>query len=149
MKTFGLIGYPLSQSFSQKYFTSKFEKENIEARYLNFPIESIKEFTELIKHHPYIGGLNVTIPYKEQVIPYLDELDPIAKDAGAVNVIKFDWSNAEKPILKGYNSDIIGFSESIKPLLKEYHKKALILGTGGAAKAVEFALKIWALNINM
>ncbi len=140
MKTYGLIGYPLSQSFSQKYFTNKFKSENIEARYLNFPIASIDEFPELIQHHPYIGGLNVTIPYKEQVIPFLDELDPIAKEAGAVNVIKFDWSNPKKPILKGYNSDIIGFTESIKPLIKEHHKKALILGTGGAAKAVGFAL---------
>ncbi len=141
MKTFGLIGYPLSQSFSQKYFTEKFEKESIEARYLNFPIASINELPELIQQHPYIGGLNVTIPYKEQIIPFLDELDPIAEEAGAVNVVKFDWSNPDKPKLKGFNSDIIGFSESIKPLLKDFHTKALILGTGGAAKAVGFALK--------
>ncbi|WP_075589988.1 shikimate dehydrogenase family protein [Labilibacter marinus] len=141
MKTFGLIGYPLSQSFSQKYFTNKFNDESIEGRYLNFPIESIKEFPELINHHPYIGGLNVTIPYKEEVMQFLDELDPIAEEAGAVNVIKFDWSNPEKPILKGYNSDIIGFTNSIKPFIKAHHKKALILGTGGAAKAVGFALK--------
>ncbi len=141
MKTFGLIGYPLSQSFSQKYFTEKFEKEGYKGRYLNFAIPQIEEFPELIKHHPYIGGLNVTIPYKEQVIAYLNDMDPIAKEAGAVNVIKFDWSNPEKPILKGYNSDIIGFTNSIKPFIKDHHKKALILGTGGAAKAVSFALK--------
>ncbi len=141
MKTFGLIGYPLSQSFSQKYFTEKFEKENFKGRYLNFAIPDISEFPELINHHPYIGGLNVTIPYKEQVIEFLDELDPISKEAGAVNVIKFDWSNPEKPILKGFNSDIIGFTNSIQPLLKNHHKSALILGTGGAAKAVGFALK--------
>ncbi len=146
MKTYGLIGYPLSQSFSQKYFTDKFEKESTEGRYLNFPIESIKEFNELIGHHPYIGGLNVTIPYKEQVMEYLDELDPVAKEAGAVNVIKFDWSNPKKPILKGYNSDIIGFTQSIKPLIKDYHKNALILGTGGAAKAVGYALKAMGIS---
>ena len=145
MKTFGLIGYPLSKSFSQKYFTEKFEKETIKARYLNFPIASIDEFPELINHHPYIGGLNVTIPYKEKVIQYLDDLDPISKEAGAVNVIKVDWSNPTKPKLIGYNSDIIGFSNSIKPLLKPNHKKALVLGTGGAAKAVGYALK--SLNI--
>jgi len=141
MKTYGLIGYPLSQSFSQKYFTEKFQKVSIEARYLNFPIPSIDEFPELVEHHPYIGGLNVTIPYKEQVIQYLDELDPIAKEAGAVNVIKFDWTNPSKPVLKGYNSDIIGFTKSIEPFIKPHHKKALILGTGGAAKAVGYALK--------
>ncbi len=141
MKTFGLIGYPLSQSFSQKYFTEKFKNEGYEGRYLNFAIPQIDEFPELIKHHPYIGGLNVTIPYKEQVIAYLDDMDPVAKEAGAVNVIKFDWINPEKPILKGYNSDIIGFTNSIKPFIKDHHKNALILGTGGAAKAVSFALK--------
>ncbi len=141
MKTFGLIGYPLSKSFSQKYFTDKFEKEEIKGRYLNFSIASIDEFPELVSHHPYIGGLNVTIPYKEKVIQYLDDLDPISKEVGAVNVIKFDWSNPSKPKLTGYNSDIIGFLESIKPFIKPTHKKALILGTGGAAKAVGYALK--------
>ncbi len=146
MKTFGLIGYPLSKSFSQKYFTEKFEKETIKARYLNFPIASIDEFPELINHHPYIGGLNVTIPYKEKVIQYLDDLDPISKEAGAVNVVKVDWNNPSKPKLIGYNSDIIGFSKSIEPLIKSNHQKALILGTGGAAKAVGYALK--SLNID-
>lgn len=141
MKTYGLIGYPLSQSFSQKYFTDKFQTESIEARYLNFPIESINDFTGLIKKHPYIAGLNATIPYKEQVMQYLDELSPDAADIKAVNVIKFDWSNKDKPRLIGHNSDVYGFSQSIKPLLKSHHTKALILGTGGAAKAVEYSLK--------
>ncbi|TAJ08063.1 shikimate dehydrogenase [Marinilabiliaceae bacterium JC017] len=139
MKTFGLIGYPLTQSFSQKYFSEKFQKEEIDARYLNFPIPSIKEFQELLKHHAYICGLNVTIPYKEQVIPYLNSLDETAAKIGAVNVIKVNWVN-KKPILKGYNSDIIGFKKSLEPLLKTQHQKALILGTGGASKAVAFAL---------
>lgn len=141
MKTYGLIGYPLSQSFSQKYFSSKFAEDNIEARYLNFPIASIEELPQLIAHHPYIGGLNVTIPYKEKVMAYLSEMDAIAEEAGAVNVVKFDWSNPLKPKLIGFNTDIIGFTNSIKTLLKEHHKSALILGTGGAAKAVGFALK--------
>ncbi|MCW3807680.1 shikimate dehydrogenase family protein [Plebeiibacterium marinum] len=145
MKTYGLIGYPLSKSFSQKYFTEKFEKENLKARYLNFPIASIDEFPELLTHHPYIGGLNVTIPYKEKVIQYLDDLDPVSKEVGAVNVIKVDWTNPKEPKLTGYNSDIIGFTRSIQPLLKDHHKKALILGTGGAAKAAAYGLK--SLNI--
>lgn len=140
MKTFGLIGYPLGHSFSQKYFTEKFTKEHIEARYLNFPIESIEEFPNLLEKHPYLAGLNVTIPYKQQVTEYLDEVDHVAREAGAVNVIKITWEGS-KPHLKGYNSDIIGFSRSIEPLLLSHHKKALILGTGGASKAVAYALK--------
>ncbi|SFE50171.1 shikimate dehydrogenase family protein [Thermophagus xiamenensis] len=140
MQTFGLIGYPLGHSFSQSYFTEKFKKENIDARYLNFPIPEINELPDLLKKHPYLAGLNVTIPYKQQVIDYLDELDPQAKDIGAVNVIKITWKN-KVPYLKGYNSDVIGFSRSITPLLKPLHTKALILGTGGASKAVAYALK--------
>ncbi len=140
MKTFGLIGYPLGHSFSQKYFTDKFKEENIEARYLNFPIETIEEFPSLLEKHPYLAGLNVTIPYKQQVIEYLDDIDSVAREVGAVNVVKITWNNS-KPQLKGYNSDIIGFSRSIEPLLHSHHKKALILGTGGASKAVAYALK--------
>ncbi|MBN2167570.1 MAG: shikimate dehydrogenase [Marinilabiliaceae bacterium] len=140
MRTFGLIGYPLSQSFSQKYFTEKFDQENINARYLNFPIASIDELPGLIQHHPYIAGLNVTIPYKEQVFKYLTEIDAIAKDIAAVNVIKFTW-NKSHAILKGYNTDTIGFTNSLTPLLKTNHTKALILGTGGAAKSVAYSLK--------
>ncbi len=141
MKTFGLIGYPLTQSFSQKYFTEKFDTEKIDARYLNFPIEKIEDFKELITKHPYIAGLNVTIPYKEQVIPFLDGLSPVVEEMRAVNVIKFDRDADGKLQLIGYNSDIYGFTESIKPFLKAHHTKALILGTGGAAKAVEYSLK--------
>lgn len=140
MKTYGLIGYPLAQSFSQKYFSAKFEKEGINAQYLNFPIPTIDEFKELIGHHPYIAGMNVTIPYKERVIPFLDELDDTAREIGAVNVIKFNWDGT-KPHLKGYNSDTIGFYNSLKPLLQPHHTKALILGTGGAAKSVAYSLK--------
>lgn len=134
MTTYGLIGYPLGHSFSRKFFTEKFEKEGIDAQYLNFEIPSIEEFPEIIKNRPELGGLNVTIPYKQQVMQYLDELSPEAKEIGAVNVVKV----GEK--LKGYNSDVIGFVNSIKPLLKAHHKKALILGTGGASKAIRYGL---------
>ncbi len=139
MKTYGLIGYPLEHSFSQNYFTEKFQKENIDARYLNFPISDIKFFPELIEKHPYLAGLNVTIPYKQQVIEYLDHLSPVAQEVGAVNVIHIQWQE-KKPVFTGYNTDIIGFSRSIEPLLQPGHKKALILGTGGASKAVAYGL---------
>ncbi|MBZ4676776.1 MAG: aroE [Anaerophaga sp.] len=140
METYGLIGYPLEHSFSQKYFTEKFNRENIDARYLNFPISSIDQFPELLRKHPYLAGLNVTIPYKQEVMKYLNEIDPVAGETGAVNVIKIHWKK-EKPYLKGFNTDIVGFSRSVAPLMKARHKKALILGTGGASKAVAYALR--------
>lgn len=139
MKTYGLIGYPLSHSFSQKYFTNKFSKEDIDARYLNFPIESISELPGLLKQHPYLAGLNVTIPYKQQIIPFLNELDAETSEIGAVNVVKINWNN-NQPSLKGYNSDVSGFIRSLEPLLKPVHNKALILGTGGASRAVTHGL---------
>jgi shikimate dehydrogenase len=139
MKTYGLIGFPLSHSFSQKYFTDKFSKEKIDARYLNFPIESISELPGLLKQHPYLAGLNVTIPYKQQIIPFLNELDAETSEIGAVNVVKITWANGQ-PILKGYNSDVKGFTRSLEPLLKPVHNKALILGTGGASRAVAHGL---------
>ncbi|MDU1890078.1 MAG: shikimate dehydrogenase [Dysgonomonas sp.] len=136
MDLYGLIGYPLKHSFSQRFFTEKFLTENINAEYSNYEIENIALFPEVIKSNPALRGLNVTLPYKEVIIPYLDELDPQAKDIGAINVIKFirDKDNLK---LVGYNSDIIGFQNSIEPLInKATQKKALILGTGGASKAV-------------
>nr|WP_321409667.1 shikimate dehydrogenase [uncultured Carboxylicivirga sp.] len=145
MKTFGLIGYPLAQSFSYKYFTSKFKNENIDARFLNFEIPTIEEFPNLIDHHPYIAGLSVTIPYKEKVIQYLNELDVTAEKVGAVNSIKITWKD-KKPYFKGYNTDLIGFKNSILPFIKDHHKKALVLGTGGAAKAVAHALEMLGLE---
>lgn len=145
MKTFGLIGYPLAQSFSYKYFTNKFTAENIDARFLNFEIPAIEELPNLLDHHPYIAGLAVTIPYKEKIIDYLDELDETAQKVKAVNSIKITWKN-KKPYLKGYNTDLIGFRNSIQPLLKDHHKKALILGTGGAAKAVGYALEMMGIE---
>ena len=171
MNTYGLIGYPLGHSFSRKFFTEKFEKEGIDAQYLNFEIPSIEEFPEIIKNNPELRGLNVTIPYKQQVMQYLDEISEEAKAIGAVNVvrierpspqptpimgretmrnagnkpdglpIKGDMSEGLRGSLIGYNSDVIGFVESIRPLLKAHHKKALILGTGGASKAIRYGLE--------
>ena len=141
MEKYGLIGYPLKHSFSMSYFNEKFTAESIDAEYVNFEIPSIKEFPDIIKFHPDLQGLNVTIPYKEQVISYLDELGPNAKIIGAVNVIKFVRRKGKKLKLIGYNSDILGFKQSIEPLLEEHHKKALILGTGGSSKAIYHGLQ--------
>ena len=142
MTTYGLIGYPLGHSFSRKFFTEKFAKEGIDALYLNFEIPSIEEFPEIIKNNPTLRGLNVTIPYKQQVMQYLDDISEEAKAIGAVNVVKCQLSTVNCQLhLTGYNSDVIGFVESIKPLLKPHHKKALILGTGGASKAIRYGLE--------
>lgn len=140
MEKYGLIGYPLSHSFSRGFFNEKFLAENIDAEYVNFEIPDIREFKTIIKNNPTLQGLNVTIPYKEQVIPLLDEISDNARQIGAVNVIRIDRSK-NKVRLKGFNSDILGFKESIEPLLQPLHKKSLILGTGGSAKAVFYGLK--------
>ena len=141
MNTYGLIGYPLGHSFSRKFFTEKFATEGIDAQYLNFEIPSIEEFPEIIKNNPTLRGLNVTIPYKQQVMQYLDDISEEAKAIGAVNVVKCQLSTVNCQLhLTGYNSDVIGFVNSIKPLLKPHHKKALILGTGGASKAIYYGL---------
>ena len=134
MDIYGLIGYPLGHSFSRGYFNEKFEAESINAEYVNFEIPSIKEFREVVEKNENLCGLNVTIPYKEQVIPYLDDLDKAtAKRIGAViKIIR----NGKKTKLVGYNSDIVGFTQSIEPFVEEHHQKALILGTGGASKAI-------------
>lgn len=140
MQKYGLIGYPLKHSFSIGYFNEKFRSENIDAEYVNFEIPDINNFMEVIEQNPNLCGLNVTIPYKEQVIPFLDALDPDTAKIGAVNVIKIIRQKG-KVRLVGYNSDIIGFAQSIQPLLQPTHKKALILGTGGSSKAVFHGLK--------
>ena len=140
MQKYGLIGYPLRHSFSIGYFNEKFHAEGIDAEYLNFEIPTINDFMEVVLENPTLAGLNVTIPYKEQVIPYLDELEKDTAAIGAVNVIKITRVKG-KIKLKGYNSDIIGFTQSIEPLLQPQHKKALILGTGGSSKAVFHGLK--------
>lgn len=136
MDKYGLIGYPLKHSFSISYFNEKFQSENIDAEYVNFEIPSIEDFMEVVEENPNLRGLNVTIPYKEQVIPYLDELDKDTAKIGAVNVIKIIPQGKGDVKLVGYNSDIVGFTRSIEPLLQSHHVKALILGTGGASKAV-------------
>lgn len=149
MRRFGLIGYPLSHSFSQKYFTEKFRKENIsDAAYELFPLKSIEELPSLLEAHPSLCGLNVTIPYKEAIIPFLHELDETAAAAGAVNTIRItpnpsalSLSKRPTPNLTGYNTDVHGFRQSIKPFLEMHHERALILGTGGSSKAVHYVLK--------
>lgn len=139
MDLYGLIGHPLGHSFSKKFFNEKFQNEMIDAEYRNFDIDTIKSFPTIIEEHSNLRGLNVTIPYKELIIPYLDELSEDAQAIGAVNVIKISRNHGGVH-LKGYNSDVIGFTDSIRPLLKPFHKKALILGTGGASKAIRYGL---------
>ena len=140
MKCFGLIGFPLTHSFSVQYFSEKFERERIaDCSYANYPIENIGLLPQLIAGNADLAGLNVTIPYKEQVIPYLDEVDDEIALIGAVNTLKITRYSG-RIHLKGYNTDAYGFSASLKPYLKEHYRKALILGTGGASKAVAFVL---------
>ena len=140
MDKYGLIGYPLGHSFSISYFNEKFENEDIDAVYENFEIPRIEDIKEIVDSNPELKGLNVTIPYKEQVLKYLKSISPEAKAIGAVNVIRIEHKG-NKSILRGYNSDVIGFTKSIAPILNTFHKKALILGTGGAAKAVQYGLQ--------
>ena len=136
-KKFGLVGKDISYSFSKKYFTEKFSADLFDDfTYENFDIPTIEDFPIILKNNPDLKGLNVTIPYKETIILFLNTLSEKAAKIGAVNVIRF----TKKGNLKGYNSDWYGFKKSLQPLLKPHHKKALILGTGGAAKAVAFAL---------
>jgi len=141
MDKYGLIGYPLGHSFSISYFNQKFEDEGIDAVYENFEIPTIDALEEVLGSNPNLRGLNVTIPYKEKVMQYLDTISPEARAIGAVNVIRV-INEGTKVKLKGYNSDVIGFTKSIAPMLeKRWHKKALILGTGGASKAVDYGLR--------
>ena len=140
MDKYGLIGYPLGHSFSIGYHNQRFADEGIDAKYMNFEISNIEQLIEVLSQNPELKGLNVTIPYKEKVMEYLDFISPEARAIGAVNVIRVvhEGSNI---VLKGYNSDVIGFTQSIEPMLESYHKKALVLGTGGASKAVAYGLK--------
>ncbi|MDR0429188.1 MAG: shikimate dehydrogenase [Tannerellaceae bacterium] len=149
MEKYGLIGYPLGHSFSKNYFNQKFAAEKIDAEYVNFEIPDVKELKNVLKENPGLRGLNVTLPYKTQVIPLLDEMDEDARLIGAVNVIKFSKGMFGKTKLKGYNSDVIGFRQSIEPLLDESHRKALVLGTGGASRAVFHGLKQLGLGITL
>lgn len=135
MTKYGIIGYPLGHSFSKGFFTEKFARESIDAQYLNFEIPDVAMLPDVLRNNPELRGLNVTLPHKQAVIPLLDEMNEEAKEIGAVNVIR-----VRNGKLKGFNSDIIGFTNSIKPLLMPHHKKALILGTGGASKAIRVGL---------
>ncbi len=156
MKKYGLIGFPLGHSFSEKYFTEKFEKANLKNyQYSLFPLENIQDFPKLLVNDRDLYGINVTIPHKIEVMQFLDELDPAAKEIGAVNCIKILHGDTVKSMfsgelctlnptkykLVGYNTDAYGFDKSIAPFLKSHHKKALILGNGGAARAIKYVLK--------
>ena len=136
---FGLLGKNIEYSFSRGYFTNKFDKLGFtNYKYVNFDIQNIEEFLSIINDNKKsLRGINVTIPYKEEVMKYLNKLDKTAKEIGAVNTIKL----TKKGNLKGYNSDVVGFENSIFPFIKKHHKRALILGTGGASKAIAYALK--------
>ena len=133
---FGLIGYPLSHSFSKRYFADKFLREDIANNaYELYPLSAITELPQLLRENPLLEGLNVTIPYKEQVLSYLDELSPVVQETGACNCIRIRDGK-----LTGFNTDVIGFEQTLSRKLMPHHTKALVLGTGGAAKAVHFVL---------
>lgn len=137
-KQFGLVGKNIDYSFSRDYFTQRFRNDNLPGfTYENFDVQNVTDFPAIIKNNPDLAGLNVTTPYKESIIPFLDKISQKATQIGAVNVIRFTANGK----LKGYNSDYFGFKKSLEPLLLPHHKKALILGTGGASKAVAFALQ--------
>ncbi|MBQ5713022.1 MAG: shikimate dehydrogenase [Bacteroidaceae bacterium] len=135
MTKYGIIGYPLGHSFSRGFFTEKFARESINAQYLNFEIPDVAMLSDVLRDNPELRGLNVTLPHKQAIIPLLDEMSEEAMEIGAVNVIR-----VRNGKLKGFNSDIIGFTNSIKPLLQPHHRKALVLGTGGASKAIRVGL---------
>lgn len=139
MRKFGLIGKTLVHSFSKKYFTEKFEREAVDANYELYSIANVDSLRQFVQEHS-LCGLNVTIPYKQDVIPLLDEIDSEAQMLGAVNVIKIK-REGERLCLKGFNTDVVGFRNSLKPLLKPWHTSALVLGTGGASKAVLYVLE--------
>ncbi len=141
---FGLVGRNISYSFSRGYFADKFKTENLPCSYVNFDLKSIEELNDIIKTTSNLKGLNVTIPYKQEVIPMLDNLDKRALKIGAVNTIKI----TESQKLIGYNTDYYGFKNSLQPHLNKHHKHALILGTGGASKAVAYALKKLKIEYN-
>lgn len=134
-KLFGLLGRDIGYSFSRDYFSKKFTAENLQHKYVNFDLENLSTFKGLLKRKD-ISGMNVTIPYKQEIIPFLDELDPVAKSIGAVNTIVF---KDDKRL--GYNTDHIGFQNTLINYLKPHHNKALVLGTGGASKAVCYVLE--------
>jgi shikimate dehydrogenase len=141
MKQFGLIGKQLSHSFSPAFFADFFQKQGIDAHYESYELQEIADFPQLMKDHIF-GGLNVTIPYKTAIIPFLDELDPLAAEIQAVNVVSIENGKT-----KGYNTDVYGFQQSIKPFLTFHHERALIFGTGGASKAVAHVFKSLGIDV--
>ena len=141
MKKYGIIGYPLTQSASPAFFNAKFEKAGIDAQYIPFEIESTDDLPRIIEEHPELQGFNVTIPHKIAVMQHLEGMSDGARAINAVNVVKIKREADGKAHLWGYNSDDIRFTQSIQPLLKDHHKKALVLGTGGASKAIVYALQ--------
>ena len=147
MRNFGLIGQSLVHSFSKDYFNKKFKTENIDALYSNFEIENTSSLRDLFSNHN-LSGLNVTIPFKQKVISQLDSLDEISQEIDAVNTIKPFFKNNKLVSLKGYNTDVYGFKQMVKPYLKSQHTKALILGTGGASKAVAYVLNAYNIEVN-
>jgi shikimate dehydrogenase len=145
MKKFGLIGFPLTHSFSQKYFTNKFEQEGIkDAQYQLLSLADINDFPKILEDTAF-RGINVTIPHKIAVLPFLDEIDADAKGVGAVNCIKIEQTGNQRKLI-GYNTDAYGFQTSIAPLLENHHQQALILGNGGAAKAVKYVFEKLGIN---
>ena len=140
MEKYGLIGYPLGHSFSRKFFTEKFAREGIEAVYENYEIEQATALLDIVRDNPELRGLNCTIPHKQAILPLMDSLSDEAREIGAVNVIRIRRRPDGSPLLEGFNSDIIGFTRSIRPLLQPHHRRALILGTGGASKAISTGL---------
>ena len=146
MRQFGLIGYPLGHSFSASYFARKFNKEGIKASYQNFPLASIKDFPALVSRENSLIGLNVTVPYKQEIIPFLDELGPTAKAIQAVNTISFKRTG-EGLVLVGDNTDVIGFRQSLEQHLEPHHDSALVLGTGGSSRAVYYVLDLLGIAV--
>ena len=139
-KIYGLIGFPLGHSFSASYFSEKFSTEKIDAEYRNFPMGQVDDVRDFVEANPGLQGFNVTIPHKQAIIPFLDELSAAAEDIGAVNVVKISRESGRLR-LSGFNTDYIGFEESLKPMLPAFCNSALVLGTGGASRAVVYALK--------
>jgi len=148
MRQFGLIGNPLGHSFSASYFGKKFKEEGIDAQYSNFPLERLSDFEPLLKRDPGLSGLNVTVPYKQQIIPFLDSLSPTAAAVGAVNTISIT-RREDRLELKGDNTDVVGFRRSLEEHLESHHNSALVLGTGGASKAVVHVLEELGIGITM
>ena len=150
-RLYGLIGYPLVHSFSMDFFNQKFLTEDIDAQYINFEIEELGLLWEIIAEHPNLNGLNVTAPYKEAIIPYLDSMDDDARDVGAVNVVRFmrDSKSGKLIGLRGYNSDVEGFDRTLGDVLTPERQRAMVLGTGGASKAVTAALQRHGVEVQL